>query len=87
MEAIAWGVPMLLSPMCNDQFHQAYFVERAGIGCIEDLPNAPVECIADRLRYLLTNEGVRQAMTRVAETYSVNGSRETARLIARLGHA
>jgi UDP:flavonoid glycosyltransferase YjiC (YdhE family) len=87
MEAVACGVPMLLSPMCNDQFHQAYFVEQAGIGCVEDLPNTPVGCIAERLGYLLTNDGVRQAMARVAETYRVNGSQETARLIARLGHA
>ena len=37
MEAIAANVPMLLSPMCNDQFHQAHFLTRSQIGIAADL--------------------------------------------------
>ena len=85
MEAAACGVPMLLSPMCNDQDHQAYFVKRAGIGCVEDLPNASVDRIAERLRYLISDTGVRSASARVAESYKADGARNTARLIERTG--
>jgi zeaxanthin glucosyltransferase len=79
MEAIVAGVPMLISPMCNDQFHQAYFVERAGIGCVENLIHAPVERIAETLRDLL-----RSNIDAVSETYQTNGAVTTAQLIADL---
>jgi zeaxanthin glucosyltransferase len=85
MEAAACGVPMLLSPMCNDQFHQAHFVERAGIGCVENLVHATVDCIAARLRYLLNDAGVRAATARVADSYRTDGAPKSAELIARLG--
>jgi UDP:flavonoid glycosyltransferase YjiC (YdhE family) len=84
MEAIQAGVPMLISPMCNDQFHQAYFVERAGIGRVENLVKAPVERIVDRLRELLTSPVVRSNMEAVSRTYQTNGARTTAQLIAKL---
>jgi UDP:flavonoid glycosyltransferase YjiC (YdhE family) len=87
MEATACGVPMLLSPMCNDQFHQAYFVNRAGIGCVDDLVTATVERIADGLRYLLQEAGVRTRMAQVAQTYGTDGARRAAALIAQLGRA
>ncbi len=81
MEATAAGVPMLISPMCNDQFHQAYFVERAGIGSVVDLEEAPVERIVERLGGLLTSPAVRSNMERVSKTYQTNGAVTTARLI------
>ena len=84
MEAIVAGVPMLISPMCNDQFHQAYFIDRAGIGCVEDLITAPVEQIADRLRHLLTSPEIRSKMTAVSETYQTNGAVVAADLVANL---
>lgn len=84
MEAVAAGVPMLISPMCNDQFHQAYFVERAGIGCVEDLIHAPVKRIAERLRCLLDRTSVKSAMDVISKTYQVNGAGTTANLIAGL---
>lgn len=89
MEGIAAGVPLLVSPMCNDQFHQAYFVERAGIGCVDDLIHAPVDRIVERLRYLLHDFGPRSAMQAVSATYQTNGARRAAELIVdatRLSH-
>ena len=83
-EAIAAGVPMLVAPMCNDQFHQAFFVERAGIGTVEDLLQAPTEQIAERLRHLLTSSIVRANMERVSKTYQANGAITAAKLIANL---
>ncbi len=84
MEAIVAGVPMLISPMCNDQFHQAYFIDRAGIGCVEDLIAAPVERIADRLRHLLTSPEIRSKMSAVSQTYQTNGAVTAADLVANL---
>jgi UDP:flavonoid glycosyltransferase YjiC (YdhE family) len=85
MEAAACGVPMLVSPMCNDQFHQAYFVDRAGIGCVEDLNVISVELLAERLKYLIADPAVRARSARVAESYRADGSGAAARLIERLG--
>jgi zeaxanthin glucosyltransferase len=84
MEAIAAGVPMLVSPMCNDQFHQAYFVEKAGIGCVENLAQAPVERIVARLRDLMTNPAIRSNMEAVSKTYQTNGAAIAAQLVANL---
>lgn len=82
MEAIHAGVPMLISPMCNDQFHQAWFVERAGIGSVENLAEAPVERIEESLRVLLTSPMVRSSMDAVSKTYQANGAVTAARLVA-----
>ncbi len=84
MEAIVASVPMLLCPMCNDQFHQAYFVEQAGIGYIENLRDAPVERITERLAALLSDETVRSKMDSVSRSYQLNGAIQAARLIAGL---
>lgn len=44
-EALAFGVPLLVSPICNDQFHQAQLVQRAGLGRVLDLHTAtPAQC-------------------------------------------
>ncbi len=84
MEAIAMGVPMLVSPMCNDQYHQAWFVERAGIGRVEDLVRAPVDRIVEHLAALLGDAALVKRMGAVSETYNVSGALATARLIERL---
>jgi UDP:flavonoid glycosyltransferase YjiC (YdhE family) len=84
MEAIAAGVPMLVSPMCNDQFHQAWFIAKAGIGCVENLTQAPVDRIAACLRSLLENGRPRRAMQAVSQSYRRNGAVTAAELIARL---
>jgi UDP:flavonoid glycosyltransferase YjiC (YdhE family) len=84
MEAIAASVPMLVSPMCNDQFHQAYFVEMAGIGCVENLVESPVERIVVRMRALLQDTRIRSNMEAVSRTYRANGARRAADLVAKL---
>jgi UDP:flavonoid glycosyltransferase YjiC (YdhE family) len=82
MEGIAAGVPFLISPMCNDQFHQAWFIERTGIGCVENLIHAPVDRIFERLQYLLHDPAPKSAMSAVSATYQVNGAVRAAQLIA-----
>jgi len=84
MEAIAAGVPMLLSPMCNDQFHQAFFTERSQIGIVTDLRTATVDQIRADIRALLADTPYREAISRLSATYQVNGALRTAECIERL---
>ncbi len=84
MEAIVAGVPMLISPMCNDQFHQTFFVEKTGIGLAENLADAPLARIVECLRELATNPSLRSKMEAVSKTYQTNGAVTAANLIANL---
>jgi MGT family glycosyltransferase len=81
MESLACGVPMLLSPFCNDQFHSAHFVERAGAGINLDLQTASVEAIADALVALLRPGPLRERSAQIQASYARDGSAEAARLI------
>ncbi len=81
MEALHFGVPLLISPLCNDQFHQAHFVRRSGVGRVLDLDRASVaECCA-ALIALLADGPERQQMSRVTQSYQVDGAARAAELI------
>ncbi len=84
MEAIAAGVPMLLSPMCNDQFHQAHFLTRAGIGIAMDIRQATPDRLADALNELLTSQSIQSNLRRLAQSYQGNGAIRAAELIETL---
>ncbi|MCA3870763.1 MAG: glycosyltransferase family 1 protein, partial [Burkholderia sp.] len=84
MESLACGVPMLLSPFCNDQFHSAHFVERAGAGCVLDLQQAGVADITDALERLLRPGSLREHAVRIRDSYMQDGSAQAARLISAL---
>jgi UDP:flavonoid glycosyltransferase YjiC (YdhE family) len=84
MEAIACGVPMLISPLCNDQFHQVHFVEAAGIGRALDLRAAPPDAVAAALDVLLADGPIRARMARVAASYQVDGAAEAGRRLLAL---
>lgn len=81
MEALACGVPMLLSPLCNDQFHQAYFIERAQVGRHVDLRMASVADIRAAIQALLQPGTIREHVTQIAASYRRDGAAEAARLI------
>ncbi|HEU0124334.1 MAG TPA: glycosyltransferase [Bryobacteraceae bacterium] len=85
MEAVAAGVPMLLSPMCNDQFHQAYFLERAGIGRTADLRLLPVEALRNLLRELAGPGPHREALAALTGSYRRDGAVLAADWVERLG--
>ena len=85
MESIAAGVPMLLSPMCNDQFHQAYFLERSEIGLAMDLRTIHESELATAIDTLLADGPHRTAISELSKTYRVNGAIRAAALIERLG--
>ena len=84
MEALACGVPMLLSPFCNDQFHSAHFVEQAGAGRCLDLERATVQDIADAIDDLLRPGPLRKRAAQIAASYKRDGSAQAARLISEL---
>jgi zeaxanthin glucosyltransferase len=84
MEALACGVPMLLSPFCNDQFHSAHFVEQAGAGYQMDLARATVPEIADAIARLLRPGPVRDRAKEIGTSYARDGSAQAARLISEL---
>jgi zeaxanthin glucosyltransferase len=84
MEALACGVPMLLSPLCNDQFHQAYFIERAQVGRHMDLRTASVTEIREAIQALLRPSSMRDRVAQVAASYRRDGAAQAARLVSAL---
>jgi MGT family glycosyltransferase len=79
MEAIAAGVPMLVTPICNDQFHQAAIVARTGIGRTLDVPTA--ETAWEAIASLIADGPERARMREVAASYQLDGAVEAARRI------
>jgi len=84
MEALACGVPMLLSPLCNDQFHSAHFVEQAGAGRRLDLRRANEAQIARAIQSLIEPGLARDRAAQLAASYRQDGSGHAARLISEL---
>lgn len=86
MESLRCGVPQLLVPICNDQFVQAFFAERAGTGIAVSPAELSRERCRESLAALLDAEGPqRRAARRVAEHYAHrDGAREAAEAIAAL---
>lgn len=84
MEAIARAVPLLVTPICNDQFHQARFIAAAGVGIGLDIASATAADVWRALTSLLADGPVRARMNALAATYRRDGAAETARLISAL---
>ncbi len=84
MEAIRFGVPLLISPVCNDQFHQAHYVRQSGVGVVLDLFHATSEECRETIRKLLDDPAYRKRMKRISQSYQRDGGREAAVLIEKL---
>lgn len=81
MEALAHGVPMLLSPICNDQPHNVDYVVGKGAGVRIDLDSASPAEVRAALERLLADGPERAAARRIGESYRAhNGSDGAARL-------
>ena len=70
MEALSSGVPLLVTPICNDQPHNARFVEQSGAGIALDLQSASVAERRAALRALVAAGPHREAAARVAASYA-----------------
>jgi MGT family glycosyltransferase len=81
MEGLCAGVPLLVTPICNDQDHQAYFVKKSGVGQSLDFRTANTEEIRLAIEGLLKNDQIKKTMKEVSKSYQGNGALEAARLI------
>lgn len=81
MESLASGVPLLISPLCNDQFHQSWFIKKAGVGNEIDLNYAKSEKIRDAIMNTMNDPDIRKNVARVHESYRQDGAAATAKLI------
>ena len=79
MESLAANVPVLINPICNDQFHQAWFLENAGCGREINLLTMKPHEIRESIQWALTAD-----IKHVSESYQVDGSHKAATLISEL---
>jgi len=77
MEALAHDVPLLVSPICNDQFHQAQLLQRHERGQVIDLHTASVTEVRTALEHLLQPA----ARARIAGCMPTDGALRCAQLI------
>ncbi len=84
MEALHFGVPLLISPIVNDQFHQASFIRSAKVGLSLDLGCASPEQIWTALESLLNGP---PGLPAVHQAYAQNGALRAAELLEALGDA
>lgn len=85
MEALAHGVPSLVSPICNDQPHNARFVVEAGAGVACDLSRAGVDEVRHHLAALCSDGEQRRRARRIADSYrAAGGARAAVEAVLRL---
>lgn len=85
MEALAHGVPLLVSPICNDQPHNARFVAASGAGVACDLARASVDEVRRHLAALCDEGEHRRAARRIEASYrAAGGARAAAEAVLRL---
>lgn len=82
-EALAHGVPLVVSPICNDQHHNAALVAARGCGRVLDLAAASPSDVASTLQALLATDAPERAQARaIATSYaSAGGSARIADLV------
>lgn len=81
MEGLRAGIPMLVFPICNDQYHQAYFVEQSGTGQSIDLRTMEVAEIRKAITSILEHTSLHQKVKGISQDYQRNGSLNAAQLI------
>ena len=84
MEAIYYNVPLLISPICNDQFHQAHFITKRRIGVDLNLQECSSEACWNALEKLIRPGTIRDNMHVVSMSYRIDGAANAARLIENL---
>lgn len=86
MEAMHYGVPVVVIPLYMDTPIQAHYVRRSGVGVALDGDDATVDQISEALRQALADPSpIRRSMARVHDSYrSLDGAQEAARLLAAL---
>jgi zeaxanthin glucosyltransferase len=83
MEAVAFGVPLLVAPICNDQPHNRWFVERAGCGLGIDLDACSHDELCAALARLVADGPERLRARELAADYRRSGAAGAADLAER----
>lgn len=81
-ESLVEGVPVLVSPVCNDQAHQAHFVEQSGVGRVLDLQTASVSEIKAAILEMIGDARIQGRVQEVSASYQLNGVIRAAHLIS-----
>jgi MGT family glycosyltransferase len=82
MEALSFGVPLLMSPLCNDQPHNLMLVERSGAGARLDLETSSVAQLRAALTAAVEAGPMRAAAAALARSYGErSGARGAAALV------
>lgn len=85
MEAIYFGVPMLVSPLWSDHPHQAFFVDKEGGGVRCEIPKTTPNALWKQLESLLQFKKYKEGIERLQLSYKRNeGASDIARLIDQL---
>jgi zeaxanthin glucosyltransferase len=82
MEAMSAGVALLIAPICNDQFHQSWFIKNAGVG--DELALNDPALIRDTVLNALNDNTIATNVARVHESYRADGAAIIADKIAEL---
>jgi zeaxanthin glucosyltransferase len=86
LEGLAHGLPVALLPICNDQFLQARFISRAGVGIVLNPAASSPEHYRKQLLPLLEKQAPqKKAAMKIKESFARRGgAKEAANLIERL---
>ncbi|MBU1537285.1 glycosyltransferase [Myxococcota bacterium] len=84
MEAIYYGVPMIMAPICNDQVHQGWFVEKHKLGITHNLPDSSEDELAALLKSCLSDSAWHPGLEPITQSYQRNGALEAAERIRTL---
>lgn len=71
MEGLAAGVPLLISPICNDQPHNLFFAARTHAAVGIDLDRCGCDELVDALRALCADGPHRAAARQIAASYAL----------------
>lgn len=84
MEALATATPVLIQPICNDQFHQSWFVENAGCGTTIDLDKLTSDELWAKIQHSIEDPQLNARVREVAASYQRDGAKNASELISQL---
>jgi len=74
MEAVYFGVPMIINPICNDQFHQSYFVRKNQLGTEKQVTEMSTNDLSSLFTQCLHSNEWCSGLKKAHESYQINGS-------------
>lgn len=84
MESIYTNTPMILNPICNDQFHQAYFLKKKHFGIEQNITDHSTKKLQSLILECLNSNDWHKGLQQAYESYQINGSLHAASLIENL---